>query len=88
MVVQLYDKYGSWDEDTNNDSQDKSSDDSSDDENKGNDRDEDRNENKGSDNEDMSIVETNDDDGESDGATITNDIETRSRSSDESLWIF
>jgi hypothetical protein len=88
MVVQLYDKYGSRDEDTDNDSQDNSSDDSSDDENKGNDRDENRNENKGSDNEDMSIVETNDDDGDCDGATITNssnDIETRSRSSDESL---
>ena len=101
MVVQLYDKYGSRDEDTDNDSQGKSSDDSSGDEDKGNGRDEDTDsdlekssdndngkENKRIDDGDMSIDETNDVDDESDDATITNsnnDIDTRSTSSNESL---
>ena len=100
MVVQLYDKYGSRDEDTDNDSQDNSSDDSSDDENKGNDADNDLenssdtdsgNEDESRDNEDVSIDEArntdNDGDNESDDATITNsnNDDTRSTSSNESL---
>jgi hypothetical protein len=98
MVVQLYEKYGSRDEDTDNDSQDKSGDDSSDDEDGGNDHDEGidiesngENESRRSDDEDMPIDETNDEDGESDDATITNsndDIDTRSSSSDGSHRIF
>ena len=89
MVVQLYDKYGSRDEDTDSDSQDKSSDNNSGDENISTDN-KDRSIDKDNiiDNEDKSIDNDEYDNDMDDNVTITNsenNIDSRSTSSDESL---